>query len=146
MIPVRLTLSPPTRLSHSRVAHGHAVRITSSREGPESISPSRRSKSLPGNPRHAACFGVDPISAFIATSYGQRSAVSKATGPQLDSSDSVRSKDSIARVGVYDITHVDSTLGQSDSPSTLAESVVVGLTSPCPWRVEPSHLPTPTSV
>ena len=146
MIPVRLTLSPPTRLSHRRVAHGHAVRITSPREGPESISPRQRSKSLPGSPRPAACFGVAPTTAFITTSYGQRLAVSKATGPQLDSSDSVRSKDSIARVRVYDITRADSTLGQSDSPSTLAESVVVGLTSPCPWRVEHSHLPTPTSV
>ena len=86
------------------------------------------------------------MTAFITTSYGQRLAVSKATGPQLDSSDSVRSKDSIARVGVYDITRADSTLGQFDSPNSLAESVVVGLTSPCPWRVEPSHLPTPTSV
>ena len=84
------------------------------------------------------------MTAFITTSYGQRLAVSKATGPQLDSSD--WSKDSIARVGVYDITRADSTLGQFDSPNTLAESMVVGLTSPCPWRVEPSHLPIPTSI
>ena len=146
MIPVRLTLSPQTHLSHRRVAHGHAVRITPPREGPESISSWRRSKSLPGSPRHVACFRVDPTTAFITTSYGQRLAVAKVTGPQLDSSDSVRSKDSIARVGVYDINHADSTLGQFDSPNSLAESVVVGLTSPCPWRVEPSHLPTPTSV
>ena len=83
---------------------------------------------------------------LLLSSYGQRLVVSKATGPQLGSGDSVRSKDSIARVGVYDITRADSTSGQSDSPSTLAESVVVGLTSPCPWRVKPSHLPTPTSV
>ena len=129
---MRLTLSPPTRLSHRRVAHGHAVRITSPREGPESISPWRRSKSLPGSPRPAACFGVAPTTAFITTSYGQRLVVSKATGPQLDSSDSVRSKDSIARVGVYDIT-------RADSPNSLAESVVVGFHGE--WNIAICRLP-----